>query len=336
MRGYICPNCSREYDPLVVSNLFDPRTNTFMCEDCKIEIIEHDPATKGTGGQEKMQAFNIATQPIRDALKRLEGLTLPSRNIMAWIAQNVKSEIVGVESTEGEDKKFQVVLGGEEKEQLEKERLAEAQRCVDTVRSGLMTVFKTLYPSGTLIRPSLEPLLHLEYRVKLVKLRYRPMVPGQVEWEMMRMRTICWKRITLKWMKMMNNHRKRKFQRAKRLLHLLLVKALRVWTRSWSWVSQLNYSFGLAEQAVNGVPKPIGEIDDNDEAHMTAEEYEVSTVLPCWIKADSPGVRRCDGGCLMTRQDTSMRGIPRINCTICITQHCQASISKIKTEEHLY
>jgi transcription initiation factor TFIIE subunit alpha len=134
VRGYICPNCSREYDPLVVSNLFDPRTNTFMCEDCKIEIIEHDPATKGTGGQEKMQAFNIATQPIRDALKRLEGLTLPSRNIMAWIAQNVKSEIVGVESTEGEDKKFQVVLGGEEKDQLEKERLAEAQRYVPHLR----------------------------------------------------------------------------------------------------------------------------------------------------------------------------------------------------------
>jgi len=105
-----------------------------MCEDCKIEIIEHDPATKGTGGQEKMQAFNIATQPIRDALKRLEGLTLPSRNIMAWIAQNVKSEIVGVESTEGEDKKFQVVLGGEEKDQLEKERLAEAQRYVPSER----------------------------------------------------------------------------------------------------------------------------------------------------------------------------------------------------------
>jgi len=92
----------------------------------------------------------------------------------------------------------------------------------------------------------------------------------------------------------------------------------------------------LAEQAVNGVPKPIGEIDDNDEAHMTAEEYEVSTVLPCWIKADSPGVRRCDGGCLMARQDTSMRSIPRINCTICINQHRQALIFEITDEAHLY
>jgi hypothetical protein len=212
VRGYICPNCSREYDPLVVSNLFDPRTNTFMCEDCKIEIIEHDPATKGTGGQEKMQAFNIATQPIRDALKRLEGLTLPSRNIMAWIAQNVKSEIVGVESTEGDDKKFQVVLGGEEKDQLEKERLAEAQRYVKTVKGGLMIVFKTHYQSGTLILPLLELLQPLVYPVKLDKLLYKQMAPGQVEWEMMRMKMIYWKRIMLRWMRMMSNHRKRRSQ----------------------------------------------------------------------------------------------------------------------------
>jgi hypothetical protein len=210
VRGYICPNCSREYDPLVVSNLFDPRTNTFMCEDCKIEIIEHDPATKGTGGQEKMQAFNIATQPIRDALKRLEGLTLPSRNIMAWIAQNVKSEVVGVESTEGEDKKFQVVLGGEEKDQLEKERLAEAQRYVDTARSGLMIVFKMLYQSGTLILLLQGLLQHLEYQVKLVKLLYKQMVPGQVEWAMTRMKMIYWKRIMPRWLRMMSSHKRRR------------------------------------------------------------------------------------------------------------------------------
>lgn len=173
VRGYICPNCSREYDPLVVSNLFDPRTNTFVCEDCKIEIVEHDPAAQGTGGQEKMQAFNIATQPIRDALKRLEGQTLPSRNIMAWIAQNVKSEVVGVESTEGEDKKFQVVLGGEEKDQLEKERLQEAQRYVHTriqYEGKLMIVYKTHFQSGIPIQQSLEQLLRWVSQVKLVKL----------------------------------------------------------------------------------------------------------------------------------------------------------------------
>jgi hypothetical protein len=140
-----------------------------MCEDCKLEIIEHDPATKGSGGQEKMQAFNIATQPIRDALKRLEGQTLPSRNVMAWIAQNVKTEVVGIESTDGEDKKFQVVLGGEEKDQLEKERLAEAQRYVYLTRwRALMIVYKTPCQSGIPILQSLVLLQLWVYQVKLV------------------------------------------------------------------------------------------------------------------------------------------------------------------------
>jgi hypothetical protein len=39
-------------------------------------------------------------------------------------------------------------------------------------------------------------------------------------------------------------------------------------------------SYSIAEQAVNGVPKPLGEIDDDDEANMTTEEYEVSQSCP--------------------------------------------------------
>lgn len=130
VRGYICPNCTRTYDPLYVSHLFDMRTNTLRCEDCKEELVEHDPAADSAGGQEKMQAFNIATQAIRDSLKRLDGLTIPSLNIMAWIAQNVKTEVVGIEREDGEEQKVQVVIGGEEKDLLEKERLQEAQRSV--------------------------------------------------------------------------------------------------------------------------------------------------------------------------------------------------------------
>lgn len=106
------------------------RTNTLQCEDCKHELIEHDPAADSVGGQEKMQTFNIATQSIRDALRRLEGMTLPSFNIMAWIAQNVVTEVVGIERADGEQQKVQVVIGGEEKDMLEKERLQEAQRSV--------------------------------------------------------------------------------------------------------------------------------------------------------------------------------------------------------------
>lgn len=138
MKGYICPTCSREYDPLYVSHLFNPSQGTFTCEDDKTELIDHDPAAFSVGGQEKMQAFNISTQPIRDSLKRLEGLTLPSLNIMAWIAQNVVTEVVGVDSAEGDQKKVTVIIGGEEKDQLEKERLQEAQRYVRPAKRKLM------------------------------------------------------------------------------------------------------------------------------------------------------------------------------------------------------
>jgi hypothetical protein len=73
-----------------------------------------------------------------------------------------------------------------------------------------MTVCKTLYPSGTLILPLLELLQLLEYRAKLVKLLYKRMALGQVEWEMTRMKMIYWKLIMLRWMRMMNNHKRRR------------------------------------------------------------------------------------------------------------------------------
>jgi transcription initiation factor TFIIE subunit alpha len=78
-----------------------------------------------------MQRFNIATASIRDALKAVEGVRLPSMNVVAWIAQNVKAETVGEDAGEVEKKvKVKVVVGGEgdEAERLKKEREAEEQR----------------------------------------------------------------------------------------------------------------------------------------------------------------------------------------------------------------
>ncbi|ORX34188.1 hypothetical protein BD324DRAFT_637017 [Kockovaella imperatae] len=134
-RGYICPNDGKTFRPLDLSNLFDPSTNAFVCDQCATELIEHDPTTDptlGTGTQDNMQRFNLATASIREILKAVEGSTLPSLNIVAWIAQNVKVlPLPGEEAHEkGGDRKFEIVVGGEgdEREELEKARLAEAQR----------------------------------------------------------------------------------------------------------------------------------------------------------------------------------------------------------------
>jgi transcription initiation factor TFIIE subunit alpha len=80
-----------------------------------------------------MQRFNGATSAIRDALRLVEGQRLPSMNVIAWIAQNVKSDIPDVAGGEasggGEGRKVEVVIGEMgERERIEKERQAEAQR----------------------------------------------------------------------------------------------------------------------------------------------------------------------------------------------------------------
>ena len=123
-------------------HLFDPRTNTFRCEDDQVELIEHLPEDPGAANGEtadKLQRFNQATAPIRDVLKDIEGAKVPSLNIMAWIAKNVKVHVDLQEEKEEERGKVQVVLGeGDERERIEKERLAEQQRYAFslTSRSG--------------------------------------------------------------------------------------------------------------------------------------------------------------------------------------------------------
>ena len=138
VRGYICPNCGRSYTPLDLPSLFDPFSNTFLCETCKTEVTEHDPGQDAPDGQiggqqDRMGQFNLATAPIRDALKSLEGANMPSINIVAWMAQHVKVD-AGAEAGEGmedEAKKFTVVIGLDgERERLEAERAAEAAKWV--------------------------------------------------------------------------------------------------------------------------------------------------------------------------------------------------------------
>ncbi|WRT64034.1 uncharacterized protein IL334_000961 [Kwoniella shivajii] len=135
-RGYICPVDGRTYDPLDLSSTFDPFTNTFKCEDCSSELIEHDPSTsldgKTTTAQDAMQRFNIATAPIREALKAVESQTVPSLNIIVWIAQNVKTTVKNPADGDSQnddemDKKFEVVIGNDQGDE-EKEKLAQQQR----------------------------------------------------------------------------------------------------------------------------------------------------------------------------------------------------------------
>ncbi|EJT50035.1 transcription initiation factor TFIIE alpha subunit [Trichosporon asahii var. asahii CBS 2479] len=132
-RGYVCSNCGKGYDPLEISNTFDPRTNLFLCELCGGELVEDDPSTHTADGQaaagDQMQRFNLATAPIRDALKQIEGQRLPTINMVAWIAKNVVTDVPDgkEEDTESRKRKIDVVFDAEDDSE-EKERLAQEQR----------------------------------------------------------------------------------------------------------------------------------------------------------------------------------------------------------------
>ena len=138
-RGYICPDpsCRKTFDTLEVTDLLDPTTGQFRCDLCGTDVIEHDPSvdpSNANSKQDRMSDFNKETRNVQDALKMVEGVMLPSLNIKTWIAINVKSvPLPGEEGASGESKKnIQVMIGeeGDEKERIEKARLAESQRLV--------------------------------------------------------------------------------------------------------------------------------------------------------------------------------------------------------------
>lgn len=131
-RGYVCSHCGKGYDPLEISNTFDPRTNLFLCELCGGELVEDDPnqhVAEGQGAGDQMQRFNLATAPIRDALKQIEGQRLPTINMVAWIAKNVVTDVPDGkdEDTESRKRKIDVVFDAED-DGAERARVAREQR----------------------------------------------------------------------------------------------------------------------------------------------------------------------------------------------------------------
>lgn len=137
--GFACPQCGKTFEVLQVRDLMDPSTGLLYCDTCSAEVTSYDPNTdpnnQTTVNADKMQHFNTSMRGIRDALKAIEGVMVPSLNIVAWIAQNVVVlPLPGQEGKEGVDDKakYKIVIGeeGDEKERAEKARLAEAQRSV--------------------------------------------------------------------------------------------------------------------------------------------------------------------------------------------------------------
>ena len=147
-QSYICPACRTQYSAMDLPTLFSSYTNTFNCSLDDTEVVEQE--LPSDTGQEAMSRFNLATAPIRDALRAVEGVELPSLNIVAWIAKNVKV-VKDEEEEDVEDKRVTVVIG----EQGEEKR--ETQRCIrvlsETCKVADPTGPRTRCRSGTRRRP---------------------------------------------------------------------------------------------------------------------------------------------------------------------------------------
>jgi transcription initiation factor TFIIE subunit alpha len=134
--GYACPSCGKTFEVLQVHDIVDPATGLLYCDQCGSEVVSYDPSqhasANGTSNADKMQHFNTSMRGIRDALKLIEDIAIPNFNINVWIARNVKTiPLPGEEGTSEADKtRYKVVIGdeGDEKERIERDRLAEAQR----------------------------------------------------------------------------------------------------------------------------------------------------------------------------------------------------------------
>lgn len=135
--GFACPQCGKTFEVLQVRDLMDPSTGLLYCDQCSSEVTSYDPnmdpskSSNAAANADKMQHFNTSMRGIRDALKAIEEVTVPSLNIVAWIAQNVVvAPVPGEEVGVDEKARYKIVIGegGDEKERAERARLAESQR----------------------------------------------------------------------------------------------------------------------------------------------------------------------------------------------------------------
>jgi transcription initiation factor TFIIE subunit alpha len=77
-KGYICPQCETSYTPLDVDRLIDFMTNKFLCEICKMELIDNENAESVRGSQDRMQRFNRQMSAILEGLRKSEETVLPA------------------------------------------------------------------------------------------------------------------------------------------------------------------------------------------------------------------------------------------------------------------
>jgi transcription initiation factor TFIIE subunit alpha len=86
---------------------------TFICEDCKAEVIENENAESVKGSQDRMQRFNHQMRFIREGLRKTEEMVLPAFDVQDWLRKNPSEEAKRAAEREGLKT---AVINGEKKE----------------------------------------------------------------------------------------------------------------------------------------------------------------------------------------------------------------------------
>ncbi|KAI8378007.1 uncharacterized protein BYT42DRAFT_497717 [Radiomyces spectabilis] len=84
-KGYICPNCKKQYSPLDVLSLVDMTDGLFHCDACEHVLEENDNAENVKGSQQVLTRLREQSQPIISLLKQTDSLVIPASYIFQGI-----------------------------------------------------------------------------------------------------------------------------------------------------------------------------------------------------------------------------------------------------------
>lgn len=87
-KGYVCPNCEKQFKPLDVLSLVDMSDQMFHCDMCDSVLEENDNAENVKGSQQVLTRLREQSQPIITLLKQTDSIVIPSSYIYRHMGGN--------------------------------------------------------------------------------------------------------------------------------------------------------------------------------------------------------------------------------------------------------
>jgi len=86
-KGYVCPQCKRQYTPLQADRLIDLTRGALICEICHGELVDNENDENVRGSQDRMQRFNYQMRFILEGLRKSEEMVMPAFDVSLYISK---------------------------------------------------------------------------------------------------------------------------------------------------------------------------------------------------------------------------------------------------------